>query len=174
MIAPATVHFSDVILALHVISVIVAFGVLFAYPLFMLVGARLDPAAMPWFHQMQQSVSRRLTSPGLVLVVVFGVILASELHAWKAFYVQWGIGVSIVIGAIEGLFMAPHVRRLVELSRRDLQPSPTGPSVRSGGAPAATLSAEYQVTQRQTLLGAVVISVLVLITVFLMALHIGG
>jgi hypothetical protein len=64
----AAVAYSDVILALHVIAVVVAFGVLFAYPLCMLVGVRLDARAMVWFHQMQVSVSRRLVAPGLLLV----------------------------------------------------------------------------------------------------------
>ena len=57
---------------------------------------------MPWFHRMQQAVSRWLIGPGLLLVVIFGVILASKYHAWHAFYVQWGIGAAIVMGALEG------------------------------------------------------------------------
>ena len=168
MLAPA-VAFSDVILALHVIAVVVAFGVLFAYPLFMLVGARLDARAMPWFHQMQVSVSRRLVAPGLLLVVVFGVILATEDHAWKAFYVQWGIGAAIVIGAIEGLFMVPRAGRLADLARRD-----TGADAASGSAGVATLSAEYRAAARQVLSGAVAISLIVLVTIVLMALHVGA
>ena len=72
----AVVHLSriwQVILALHIFSVVVGFGIVIAYPLFMTVGARLDPTAMAWFHQMQQAVSRRLVSPALVLVVSSGL-----------------------------------------------------------------------------------------------------
>jgi hypothetical protein len=163
MHAPST--FDQVILALHIISVVVAFGVVFTYPLFMSVGARLDPTAMPWFHHMQQAVSRRLVSPGLLLVVVFGVILASEYHAWHAFYVQWGIGVAIVIGGLEGMFMSPRAGRLSQLARRDLD---------AGEARAGTLSAEYRAVFRQVAGGATVVSALVLVTIYMMAAHVGA
>ena len=101
MLAPA-VLFVQVILALHILAVVAAFGVLFAYPIFLTIGARLDPGAMPWFHRMQQAVSRWLIGPGLLLVVIFGVILASKYHAWHAFYVQWGIGAAVVMGGAGG------------------------------------------------------------------------
>ena len=160
MLAPA-VTFDQVILALHIMSVVVAFGVVFAYPLFMLVGARLDPRSMPAFHRVQQLVSRTIVSVGLLLVVIFGVILASELHAWDRFFVQWGIGASLVIGAIEGMFTIPRTGRLAELADRDLQ---------GEGA----LSVEYRAASRLVLTGAVVVSLIVLVTIFLMAIHAGA
>jgi hypothetical protein len=155
----------DVVLALHIASVVVGFGIVFAYPLFMTVGARLDPPSMPWFHQMQQAVSRRLVSPALVLVVIFGVVLASKLNAWSTFYVQWGIGVSIVIGGLEGMVLIPRTGRLAELARRDAG---------EHGAAHGALSAEYYGVQRQVLLVATLISVLVLATIVLMAMHVRG
>jgi hypothetical protein len=152
----------ELVLAAHIASVVVGFGIVFAYPLFMTVGARLDPPSMAWFHQMQQAVSRRLVSPALVLVVIFGVALASKFNAWSAFYVQWGIGVSIVIGALEGMVLIPRTGRLAELARRDAG---------EHGAPHGALSAEYHSVQRQVLLVATSISVLVLVTIVLMAMH---
>ena len=167
MLAPA-VTFDQVILALHIMAVVIAFGVLFTYPLFMLVGARLDPRTMPAFHRVQQLVSRTIVSFGLLLVVIFGVILASEYHAWNEFYVQWGIGAAIVIGAIEGMFTVPRTGKLAELAARDL-------GVDGGGqvpdGPAATLSDEYRAVSRQLLTGTSVVSLIVLVTIFLMATH---
>jgi len=167
----ALVHLSrlwEVILALHIFSAVVGFGIVFAYPLFMTVGARLDPAAMAWFHQMQQAVSRRLVSPALVLVVIFGVALASKFNAWSALYVQWGIGASIVIGGLEGMVLIPGAGRLAELARRDVGEHG------EGRTPGTALSAEYHRVQRQVLLVAALISVLVLATVVLMAMHVRG
>jgi hypothetical protein len=167
---PGHAHLSglwEVVLAAHIASIVVGFGIVFAYPLFMTVGARLDALSMAWFHQMQQAVSRRLVSPALVLVVIFGVALASELHAWSTFYVQWGIGVSIVIGALEGMVLIPRAGRLAELARRDVgdHSSPGRP----GG-----LSAEYHGVRRQVLLVSSAISLLVLATIVLMALQVRG
>jgi uncharacterized membrane protein len=164
----AAVTFDQVILALHIMAVVIAFGVVFTYPLFMVVGARLDPASMAWFHRMQRTVSRVIVNPGLLLAVVFGVILASEFHAWHAFYVQWGIGAAIVIGGIEGVFMIPRTGRLAELARRDVEPG--GPGTERVGA----LSAEYRAVHRQVVAGSLLVSLIVLVTIFLMAIHAGA
>jgi hypothetical protein len=167
MMAPA-VLFVQVILALHILSVVAAFGVLFAYPIFMTIGARLDPGAMPWFHRMQQAVSRWLIGPGLLLIVIFGVILASEYHAWHAFYVQWGIGAAVVMGGIEGMFMIPCEGRLADLARRDLE-------VRSGQPGAvASRSAEYQAMFQQVAIGGMALSLIVILTVYFMATQAGA
>ncbi len=155
------ITFVGVILALHVLAVVLAFGVLFSYPLFMVVGARLDPTAMPWFHRMQQIVGRYLVSPGLLFVVIFGVILASEDHAWKRFYVQWGIGAAIVIGAVEGMVLIPRTGRLADLARADLE---SGPS----------LGSAYRAVLRQVSIATAAVSVIVVVTVFLMAVHAGA
>jgi hypothetical protein len=168
MLAPA-VTFDQVILALHIMAVVVAFGVLFTYPLFMLVGARLDPAAMPAFHRVQQMVSRTIVSFGLLATVVFGVILASEFHAWKHFYVQWGVGAALVLGAVEGIFTIPRTGRLAELASRDLGLD----GRREPGATAGTLSAEYRVLARRVLTAVGLESLLVLVTVLFMAIHLG-
>jgi hypothetical protein len=167
MMAPA-VLFVQVILALHILSVVAAFGVLFAYPIFMTIGYGLDPGAMPWFHRMQQAVSRWLIGPGLLLVVIFGVILASKYHAWHAFYVQWGIGAAVVMGGLEGMFMIPREGRLADLARRDLE-------AQSGQAgTVVTRSAEYQAVFRQVALGGMALSLIVILTVYFMATQAGA
>jgi hypothetical protein len=167
MMAPA-VLFVQVILALHILSVVAAFGVVFAYPIFMTIGAQLDPSAMPWFHRMQQAVSRWLIGPGLLLVVIFGVILASKYHAWHAFYVQWGIGAAIVIGALEGMFMIPREGRLADLARRDLDSEAGQPGT------LVTRSAEYQDVFRQVAIGGLELNLIVILTIYLMATQAGA
>ena len=167
MTAPA-VYFVQVILALHILAVIAAFGVLFAYPIFLTIGSNLDPGAMPWFHRMQQAVSRWLIGPGLLLVVIFGVILASKDHAWHAFYVQWGIGAAIVIGALEGMFMIPREGRLAEIARRDLDAQAEQPGT------VLTRSVEYQAVFRQVAAGSIALSLIVILTVYFMATQAGA
>ncbi len=72
MLAPAA-SFRDAILAIHILAVVVAFGVTFAYPIFDAVGARMDRRAIPRFHRMQGVLSRRVIGPGLVVVLIAGV-----------------------------------------------------------------------------------------------------
>ncbi len=174
MLAPA-VYFVQVILALHILSAIIAFGVVFSYPVFMTIGARLDPHAMPWFHRMQQVISRWLVGPGLLAVVIFGAILASKYHAWHAFYVQWGIGAAVVIGAAEGMFMIPREGRLADLAKRDLEAA----AARNGGGGGghgfvATRSREYLTTFRQVAFGGAALDLIVIVTVYLMATQAGA
>lgn len=125
MLAPAA-SFRDAILAIHILAVVVAFGVTFAYPIFDAVGARMDRRAIPWFHRMQGVLSRRVIGPGLVVVLIAGVYLASHEHQWRSFYVQRGIGAVIVLGALQGSIMIPRQRKLAELAARDVQAAGAG------------------------------------------------
>ena len=164
MLTPA-VLFWQVVLAIHIAAVVVGFGVTFAYPLIIAVGTRLDPRAMPWFHQMQVMLGQRLITPGLAVILVGGIYLASKLHQWHAFYVQWGLGVTIVLGALGGLFFSPNERKLAELAERD---------VKAAGDGAVSLSQEYLGLRRRVELVATIGPALVLITVYLMTLQSGA
>jgi hypothetical protein len=74
------VSFFEVVLALHIMAVIIAFGVTFAYPIMFAVGARTDPRSLPVLHRIEYTIERRLTNPGLLIVLIAGIYLASKLH----------------------------------------------------------------------------------------------
>jgi hypothetical protein len=159
------VVFWQVVLALHIAAVMIAFGVTFAYPLFVVAGARIDPRAMPWFHRVQVVIGRRLISPGLAIVLLAGIYLASKLHQWHAFYVQWGLAVVIVLGALEGAIIIPGEGKLAELAERDIAASGSGE---------VTWSPAYDLLMKRVRAAGTVMSVLVLITVYLMTVQAGG
>ncbi|HEY5045511.1 MAG TPA: hypothetical protein VII53_06610 [Solirubrobacteraceae bacterium] len=115
-------------LAVHILAVVIGFGVTFAYPLFAIVGTRMDSRALPWFHRMQQVVGRRLINPALLIVLLAGVYLASNLHQWSATYVQWGLAAVVVLGGLEGGFMIPCEGRLADLAERATWPPPPFPA----------------------------------------------
>jgi hypothetical protein len=119
IIAAPAVSFYQVVLAVHIAAVVVAFGVTFAYPIIFAVVAKADPRALPALHRAELAVGQRLITPGLGIVVVAGIYLASKLHVWSAFYVQWGLGAAIVLGALGGMFFTPTAKRLIELAERD-------------------------------------------------------
>jgi hypothetical protein len=181
MLVPA-VYFLDLILAVHILAAIIAFGGTFAYPIFFTAGARLDPGAMPWFFRMMQQLTRRLIYPGLLIVLIAGIYLASKEDQFGAFYVQWGFFAVIALGGVEGAFLAPRVRQLITLSERDLAGASAGPGapVAIGGGTAASgagtfaFSAEYQTTFNQLSIGGGTQALIVVVTVFLMATHAGA
>jgi hypothetical protein len=181
VLVPA-VAFSDLVLGRHILAVVIAFGVTFAYPLFAIVGARMDPSAMPWFHRMQQVVGRRLVNPALLIVLLAGIYLASHLHQWSAFYVQWGLAAVVVLGGLEGGFMIPREGRLADLAGRDLaaaavplSSSAPGSGSAAAGASSATvsLSPEYQALLTWVGIVGALMQLTVVITVFMMAARAG-
>jgi hypothetical protein len=173
VLATPAVAFANFVLAIHILAVVIAFGATFAYPLIFAAARRADPSVMPWLWSLLQRIDRYLINPGLGVVVLAGIYLASSEHHWGSFFVSWGIGVAIVIGAAVGAFTIPRYGRLAELAERDLAAAPAG-----GGAPGArravVWSAEYQQLAKQVSIVGSILDLLVVITVFVMATHAGA
>jgi hypothetical protein len=159
------VAFWQIVLAVHIMAVVLGFGITFAYPFFGAVGARMDPRAMPWYHRMQSVIGQRLISPGLLVTLLAGIYLASKLHQWSAFYVQWGLAVAIVIGALAGMFFTPSEKKLAELAERDIDAA-------SGGA--VTWSSEYEALSKRVAVVGAAANVVILITIYLMTVQAGA
>lgn len=149
------------VLGIHIVAVVAAFGVVFSYPLFLYAGRRLGPGAMPWFHRMQARIGQRLINPGLTVVLAAGIYLAADLHQWHEFYVQWGIGAVVVIGAVEGSVMIRNERRLAELAERDLAASTEPAEV--------AWSDDYRALLNRTGAAGGLLVGIVVVTIFLMA-----
>jgi hypothetical protein len=169
------VAFFEVVVALHIIAVVFAFGATFAYPVLLGAVAKADPGALPALYRALHAISQRVIMPGLAAIVVFGIYLASHLHLWHAFFVQWGLGVAIVIGAVEGAYLGPRERRLVEVADRDVAAAKAGGSG-SGGGGAVTgtieFSAEHDSLVRQVGGVGALMDLLVVVTIFFMVAHI--
>jgi hypothetical protein len=163
MLAPAA-SFSEFILGLHILAVVVAFGVTFTYPVFAAVGNR-ERRAMPALHRAQVMISRMVINPGLLVILLAGIYLASHEHQWSHFYVQWGMAAVIVLGAAEGALILPRERRLAELAERD---------VSAAGAGEVTWSDEYNAVFRQVGIYGALLDLIVVLTIFFMALHLGS
>jgi uncharacterized membrane protein len=160
VIAPVASAY-DVVLGIHIMAVVVAFGVTFAYPIMFVVAARHDPRGVPLLHRIEYTTERWLVNPALLVVLAAGIYLASEGHHWSEFFVQWGLGAVVVIGAIVGAVMIPSAKRAEEIVARDL-------AAAGGGTVAA--SGEYgAVVRRLTIVGSL-LSLLVLITILFMAI----
>jgi Predicted integral membrane protein (DUF2269) len=157
----------EVVLAIHIMAVVVTFGVTFAYPIMFAVAARHDPRSLPLVHRIEYTVERTLINPGLALVLLAGIYLASKGHFWSDFFVQWGLGAVVVIGALIGAVMIPTAKRAEQIAARDLAASGDG-----GGE--AQLSDEYRALVRRLSGVGGLLSLLVLVTILLMALHVGA
>jgi hypothetical protein len=146
-------------------AVVVAFGVTFAYPIMFAVGARHDPRSLPLLHRIEYTIERLLINPGLALVLLAGIYLASKGHFWSDFFVQWGLGAVIVMGALIGAVMIPTAKRAEMVAARDL-------AVGGDGEP--ELSDEYRALVRRLSSVGTLLSLIVLVTILFMALHVGS
>lgn len=170
LVAPA-VAFSDFVLAIHILAVVIAFGVVFAYPLLFAAASRMDPSVTPWLLRSRQRIGRTLVNPALLVVLLAGIYLASDEHQWSSFYVGWGVVAVIVIGAIEGSMVIRSAGRLAELAQRDLA---TAGVAAGGQRVTAQWSPEYSAGFRRLAIAGTVIQAIVVITVFLMATRAGA
>jgi hypothetical protein len=149
----------ELVLALHIMAVVAAFGVTFALPLMYAVTARTDPRNLPLMHRVEYTIERRLVNPVLGLVLAAGIFLASDGHHWGQFFVAWGVAVVVVIGALVGAVLIPTAKSAETTAERDIAASP-GESVE--------MSAEYgRLTRRAQIVGTL-LSLLVLVTIAFM------
>jgi len=169
MLIPA-VTFYTFVLAVHIAAIVIAFGVTFAYPVMYAVGIRSESRSMPGFHRIQDSVGKFVISPFLGLALLAGIYLASKLHVWSDFYVQWGLVVIVLIGALGGVFFAPRERRLAALAERDIAAA----DQTTAGEPNVVLGAEYKALRQQVLRVGLLANVLILLTIYFMTAHTGA
>jgi uncharacterized membrane protein len=159
---PPAVAFFEIVLAVHIMAVVMAFGVVFAYPIIYTFLARHEPRSLGAMHRAAVAIERRLTMPGLAVALIAGIYLASKLEVWGSFFVQWGMGAVIVLGGLSGMFFIPSAKRLAELADRDIAASGEGQ---------VTMGAEYQALSRRAALVGALANLLVLATIYFMATH---
>jgi hypothetical protein len=153
--------FYDVVLAVHIMAVVFAFGATLAYPVLLGTITKADSRALPALYKALHAISVRVIMPGLTVVLIAGIYMASDQKLWSEFFVQWGLAAVVVIGAVEGMFLSPNEKRLVTVADRDLAASGEG---------AFAPSAEHDALVKR--IGAVgaLMDLIVLVTILFMAI----
>ena len=170
----------EIVIAVHIMAVVVAFGWTFALPVVYALASRHDPRSLPVLHRIEYNVQRVVVNPALLLVLGAGIFLASDGHHWSEFFVQWGLGAVIVIGALVGAVMIPTAKRAEQLGRAAVESPPSsaasasaaGAGAPAGGATAGAggveLGEDYQRLVRRLNLVGSLLSLLVLVTILFM------
>jgi len=155
------VAFYEVVLALHILAVVIAFGATFAYPVLLGTITKADSRALPALYRALHAISQRVIMPGLALIVIFGIYLASDHKLWSEFFVQWGLGVAVVIGAVEGAYLGRREQLLIEVADRDVAAAGDGP---------VTFSAEHDALVRRIGTVGALMDLLVVVTILFMVI----
>lgn len=157
---PTAVTTYGVVLALHVMAVLAAYGLPLAYPLLLPYVRRHHPRAMPGLHDVQHRLNLLLTGPGTVLVLLLGAYMATRGDHWREPWVMVPLAIIVVIAVLGG-WIVRATARLAALARTDVEAAGSGAAVAWG--------AEYARLYRSYMAVEVLLGVLVLTAVFFMA-----
>lgn len=152
---------TGLLIGLHVVAVLLSYGLPLAYPLLLPYVRRCHPEAMPGIHDVQHRLNLVLTGPGTVLVLAFGLWTASRENAWGEPFVQVGFA-AIAIIAIVGGWIVRASKEMAGLSRADVAAAAAGGII--------TWSAGYDRLYRRYVSVETFLGVVVLATVLVMAI----
>lgn len=153
------VRFYDVVVSLHVMAIVIAFGVTFAYPVLIPYIFRNHPRAVPGLYAGMVQLNRRLITPAATVALLLGVYLASDADVWDQAWVTIPLVILIVVLGMVGAVFTPAERRLAELTERD--------SAATAGD-AVAWSPEVQALMRRDATAGAVASVLILVAIYFM------
>jgi hypothetical protein len=139
------------VLALHIMAVLAAYGLPLSAPLVLPYLRRRHPAALPGVHDVQHWMNVRVTGPATVLLLAFGIYLASRGDRWDEAFVDVGLGAVLIITVLGGGVVVPATRQMAELARADVT------------------SEAYERVYRRYMAAEVALGVVVLTAVFFMA-----
>ena len=155
----ASLRFFDVVVFLHITSVVIAFGVLFTYPIVVPLTVRNAPRQVAWLHEMQVAVGRTVVTPAAALILLTGIYLAADADVFSKWWVTVPLIVIIVILGLGGAYFAPRDRKLADLARRDID---------AAGESQVVFSQEYEDLGRQVGTVGALMVLLVVVVIFIM------
>jgi uncharacterized membrane protein len=162
---PDKVSFYNVVLFLHVLSAIVAFGITFTYPLiFASLTRHGNVRHLAWWHRTEVQIERFILSPAATLLLACGIYLAAEgPYGFKSTFVSLGLAFLIVIMGLLGSVIIRSGVKAANIAERAIAPGGTG-----------ELGPDYQRLAKRLMWAGTVASLLVVATVFLMVTKLGA
>ena len=112
------VTFYDVVLTVHILAVVVAFGVMFAYPVMDAQARRASPADVAALHRLQVALGRRVIVPAMTVVLLAGLYLTLDRWSFDEPWISATFAILFVLFALGGAVFAPTDARLAELAGR--------------------------------------------------------
>ncbi len=117
----ATIRFYDIALAIHIMAVVIAFGVAFAYPVVLPYVERNHPRALPAAFGITVKVARLITAPAAVVALIAGIYLASKAHVWSKDWVSVPLLILVVYMGLSGAILIPRGLRAEASAKADVE-----------------------------------------------------
>lgn len=111
----------SVVLFIHVLAVVVGFGVVFTYPLLDAYARRTRIVDLVVLHRFQVFLTSRLIQPALLVILIAGIYLATDRWSMGDGWISATFAILIVIGGLAGAVIGPTEKKLLRLAERDLK-----------------------------------------------------
>ena len=158
---PFAIAFYDIVLAVHILAVVIAFGVVFAYPVLDAQVRRSKVVDLASLHRLHLVLASRVITPAMVVVLLAGMYLALDRWSLGDPWISATFAILIILFGLVGGVLTPADKRLVELAERDAG---------AGGAP----SADYLAQSRKADLFGSLALLLVVVAIVLMTVKPGA
>jgi len=110
----ATIEVVNVALALHILGVVFAFGVLLAVPVAAPALRRASPESGRTVAGLQLALAQTVVRWGGLLVLLSGIYMAADLDLFSEWWVTTPLVILFVIFGFNDGFLVPRYRELVQ------------------------------------------------------------
>jgi Predicted integral membrane protein (DUF2269) len=159
-VVAAEVQFYDVIVWLHVSSVVVGFGPTFAFGLYLALASRKYPRSMPAILDAQCTISRTMVTIAALVILGSGIYLASDRWEFSDFFVVAGLVAVIILLALVHLYFVPNEIRAREIAERDIE---------AAGSGEVKFSDEFDRRMRGSAIAGPIAGLIIIVTIYFMA-----
>jgi hypothetical protein len=156
----SAVQFYDVVVFVHIMTVILAFGPTYAYPVFLTAAARRGGRAIPSVADGILMWDRIASTAGVVVILATGIYLAADRWEFSDFFISWGFLAIIVLAGLAHGYFIPRTRKMLETAERDIAAAP--------GDEAVEFSDDFRAMEAQMNKVGPAAGLLVLVTVYVM------
>jgi uncharacterized membrane protein len=154
------------VLFIHVLAVVTAFGITFAYPILFTVARRMHPSHLAYLHRAQEPIGRYLITGSAVVILAAGLYLVADgPYGFDDHWLTGALAILIVILGLGGAVFAPTERKALAALERDLAAAGDGEPV---------LSEEYERLARRIERTGMLSSALIVVAIFLMVVKPGA
>ena len=121
---PLALTFYDVVLTVHILAVVVAFGVVFAFPVIDAQMRRASPSDIAALHRLHLALGRQLITPAMTVVLLAGLYLALDRWSLGDPWISATFAILFVLFGLQGAVLSPADARLAELAEHGGAASP--------------------------------------------------
>jgi|SRR5690349_12573175 len=116
---PIAATLYDFVLSVHILAVVIAFGVVFAYPVIDAQIKRAAPGSLAALHRLHLVLATRVITPAMVVVLLAGLYLALDRWSLGDPWISATFAILFVLFGLVGGVLTPADKRLAQLAERD-------------------------------------------------------